>query len=61
MCKFNSVGAYGYLRDTGFLKGGAHVLWNDRTIEFIPYPGIWPMTEKFIKALESLDELKVKE
>jgi len=42
----------------GLLKGGAHVLWNDRTVEFIPYPGKWPMTEKFIKALESLDALK---
>ena len=33
----------------------------DGTVKFVEYPGPWPMTEKFIKALESLDELKVKE
>ena len=34
---------------------GGHVLWADGRIEFIPYPGKFPMTEKFIAALEELD------
>lgn len=42
----------------GLLKGGANVLFTDGHIEFIKYLGKWPMTGKFIKALESLDELK---
>lgn len=42
-------------------RGGSNVVWGDGTVEFIPYPGPWPMTERFIKALESLDALKVKE
>ena len=45
----------------GLQKGGSNVLFLDGHVEFIAYPGKWPMTEKFIKALESLDELKVKE
>ena len=44
----------------GLQRGGSNVLFMDGRVEFIPYPGKWPMTEKFIKALESLDELKVK-
>jgi len=42
-------------------REGSHVLFLDGRVEFIPYPGRWPMTEKFIKALESLDELKERE
>ena len=34
---------------------GGHVLWSDGTVEFIPYPGEFPMTEQFIAALEELD------
>jgi len=44
----------------GLQRGGSHVLYTNGYVEFIPYPGKWPMTEKFIKALESLDALKVK-
>ena len=44
----------------GLQRGGSNVLFLDGRIEFMPYPGPWPMTEKFIKALESLDELKEK-
>lgn len=50
-----------FIERPGLQRGGSHVLWSDGTVEFIPYPGKWPMTEKFIKALESLDELKVKQ
>ncbi|MCH7960477.1 MAG: hypothetical protein IID08_10105 [Candidatus Hydrogenedentes bacterium] len=42
----------------GLHKDGAHVLYHDGHVEFIEYPGKFPMTEKFIRALESLDELK---
>ena len=42
----------------GFQDAGSNVLYLDGTVRFMPYPGEWPMTEKFIKALESLDELK---
>lgn len=34
---------------------GGHVVWADGRIEFVPYPGKFPMTEKFIAALEELD------
>ena len=34
---------------------GGHVMWTDGTVEFIQYPGKFPMTEKFIAALEELD------
>ena len=44
----------------GLQRGGSNVLFWDGTVEFIPYPGKWPMTEKFIRALESLDALKEK-
>ena len=37
---------------------GGHVVFWDGHVEYIPYPGKWPMTERFIKALESLDALK---
>ena len=42
----------------GYLRGGSNVVYMDGHTEFIPYPGKWPMTEKFIRALESLDALK---
>ena len=34
-------------------KGG-HVLYMDGHVEFIPYPGKWPMTETTIRTLEEL-------
>ena len=37
---------------------GACVLYMDGHTEFVAYPGKFPMTEEFIKALQSLDELK---
>lgn len=37
--------------------GGGHVLFLDGHVEFIPYPGEWPMTEKTIGILRSLDAL----
>jgi prepilin-type processing-associated H-X9-DG protein len=42
----------------GMQEGGASVLFLDGHVEFIKYPGEFPMTEKFIQALESLDALK---
>lgn len=47
-----------FIERPGLQRGGSNVLFLDGTVEFIPYPGKWPMTETFIKALESLDELK---
>lgn len=47
-----------FIERPGLQRGGSNVLFLDGKVEFIPYPGKWPMTEKFIKALESLDELK---
>ena len=44
----------------GLQRRGGNVLFTDGHIEFIEYPGKLPMTEKFIKALESLDALKEK-
>lgn len=49
-----------FIERPGLQRGGSNVLFLDGTVEFIPYPGKWPMTEKFITALESLDELKEK-
>ena len=43
---------------TGLHKNGANVLFYDGHIEFMEYPGPFPMTQKFITALEALDELK---
>ncbi|HPO15358.1 MAG TPA: hypothetical protein PLI09_18085 [Candidatus Hydrogenedentes bacterium] len=37
-------------------KGG-HVLFLDGHVEFIDYPGRWPMTEKTISILNELDEM----
>ena len=42
----------------GHHKGGANVLYLDGHVEFIAYPGKWPMTKDFIQGLESLDELR---
>lgn len=42
----------------GLQEGGSNVLYMDGHVAFIKYPGIFPMTEKFIQALESLDTLK---
>lgn len=37
---------------------GGHVLYMDGHVEFVPYPGKFPMTPKFIEGLRSLDELE---
>ena len=37
---------------------GSNVLFMDGHVVFYKYPGKYPMTERFIKALESLDDLK---
>lgn len=37
---------------------GGHVLYMDGHVEFVPYPGRFPMTQKFIEGLRSLDELE---
>ena len=42
----------------GHHEGGANVLFMDGHVESMKYPGEWPMTEKFIKGLQSLDKLK---
>jgi prepilin-type processing-associated H-X9-DG protein len=42
----------------GLHENGANVLFYDGHVEFVQYPGPFPMTQKFINALESLDELK---
>ncbi len=36
-------------------EGGGHVLYLDRHIEFVPYPGRFPMTEKFMEALRKIE------
>ena len=36
-------------------KPGGHVLYLDGTVEFVPYPGKFPMTEKFIEALREFE------
>lgn len=36
---------------------GGHVLYLDGHVEFVPYPGLFPMTESFIDGLRSLDRL----
>jgi prepilin-type processing-associated H-X9-DG protein len=41
----------------GMHESGANVLFLDGHVEFIRYPGKFPMTERFIQALESLDDL----
>jgi prepilin-type processing-associated H-X9-DG protein len=39
-------------------EGGASILFMDGHVEFLPYPGLWPMTERFIQGLQSLDQLE---
>ncbi|MDX9973181.1 MAG: DUF4190 domain-containing protein [FCB group bacterium] len=38
-------------------RGGANVLYMDGHVEFIPYPGKWPMTAQTISALNELDAM----
>ena len=45
----------------GLQKGGSCVLFMDGHTEFIEYPGRFPMTERFIRALQSIEELKKQE
>jgi prepilin-type processing-associated H-X9-DG protein len=42
----------------GLHQNGANVLFYDGHVDFIQYPGPFPMTHKFINALEALDQLK---
>lgn len=35
---------------------GANVLYMDGHVEYLPYPGKWPMTEETITLLESMDD-----
>jgi prepilin-type processing-associated H-X9-DG protein len=37
---------------------GGHVLYMDGHVEFLLYPGPFPMTEPFVEALRSLDQLE---
>lgn len=39
----------------GIHGNGGHVLWANGTVEFVEFPGRFPMTETFIAALEELD------
>ncbi len=40
------------------VPGGANVLYLDGHVDFIRYPGAWPMTEKTVRILEELDGLR---
>jgi prepilin-type processing-associated H-X9-DG protein len=42
----------------GFHEGGANVLFLDGHVEFMPYPGTFPMTKPFIQALQSLEDVR---
>lgn len=42
----------------GLQDGGSNVLFLDGHVEFVPYPGRFPMTEDFIAALLTLDTLE---
>jgi len=44
----------------GLFGDGGHVLYLDGWVEWVPYPGRFPMTEKLIHALESLDDAKIR-
>ena len=37
---------------------GGHVLFLDGHVEFLPYPGRFPMTVDFIEGLQQLDKLE---
>lgn len=39
-------------------RDGGHVLYMDGHVEFVPYPGKFPMTPAFIEGLRSLDALE---
>jgi len=41
-------------RPDNHIPAGGNVIYMDGHVEFIPYPGKWPMTEKTIGILESL-------
>ena len=40
-----------------FRSGGGNVVFMDGHVEYVKYPGFWPMTEKTISALEALDTM----
>lgn len=40
-------------------RNGGHVLYLDGHVEFVPYPGKFPMEPEFIEALQSLDYLSL--
>lgn len=42
----------------GLQEGGSNVLYLDGHVEFIAYPGRFPMTEDFIEAMRAMDTLK---
>lgn len=42
----------------GFFKTHSNVMFLDGHVEFMPYPGEFPMTRAFISGLESLDALE---
>ncbi len=44
-------------RPENHVPGGGNVLYLDGHVEFVHYPGEWPMTEETIAILESLDAL----
>jgi len=39
------------------VPAGGNVLFMDGHVEFMRYPGKWPMTEETVEILESLDAL----
>lgn len=41
----------------GVHEGGAHVLFLDGHVAFLPYPGAFPLTKEFVGALKELDAL----
>lgn len=44
----------------GIQDGGSNVLYLDGHVEFIPYPGRFPMTNEFVEALRVLDAKKTR-
>jgi prepilin-type processing-associated H-X9-DG protein len=42
----------------GLHEGGSNVLFLDGRVEFMPYPGPYPMTEAVITRLQALDDLR---
>ncbi len=44
------------IEDPGLFGNGGHVLYLDGHVEFVPYPGKFPMTRNFIAALESMKD-----